>query len=37
VSRKEGKKELSVICVKVMVQGTTGNEGTKRSGVNNEE
>jgi len=37
VSRKEGKKELSVICVEVMVQGTRGNEGTERSGVHDEE
>jgi len=28
VSRKEGKKKLSVICVEMMVQGTRGNEGT---------
>ena len=31
MSRKEGKKELSVTCVEVMVQGTRGNEGTERS------
>ena len=37
MSRKEGKKELSVICVEVMVQGTRGNEGTERSGVHDEE
>ena len=39
VSRKEGKKKLSVICVEVMVQGTRGNEGrpTERSGVHDEE
>jgi len=37
VSRKEGKKELSVICVEVMVQGTRGNEVAERSGVRDEE
>ena len=37
VSRKEGKKKLSVICVEVMVKGTRGNEGTERSGVHDEE
>ena len=37
MSRKEGKKELSVICVEVMVQRTRGNEGTERSGVHDEE
>jgi len=37
VSRKEGKKKLSAICVEVMVQGTRGNEGTERSGVHDEE
>ena len=37
MSRKEGKKELSVISVEVMVQGTRGNEGTERSGVHDEE
>jgi len=37
VSRKEGKKELSVICVEVMVWGTRGNEGAERSGVHGEE
>jgi len=37
VSRKEGNKELSVICVEVMVKGTRGNEGTERSGVHDEE
>ena len=33
MSRKVGKKKLSVICVEVMVYGTRGNEGTERSGV----
>jgi len=33
VSRKEGKKELSVICVEVVVKGTRGNEGTVVRGV----
>jgi len=37
VSRKEGKKDLSVICVEVMVSGTRGNEDTERSGVHDEE
>ena len=37
MSRKEGNKELSVICVEVMVKGTRGNEGTERSGVHDEE
>ena len=37
MSRKEGKKKLSVICVEVMVQGTRRNEGTERSGVHDEE
>ena len=37
MSRKEGRKELSVIGVEVMVQGTRGNEGTERSGVHDEE
>jgi len=37
VSRKEGKKEMSVICIEVMVWGTRGNEGTARSGVHDEE
>ena len=37
VSRKEGEKKLSVICVEVMVYGTRGNEGTERSGVHDEE
>ena len=37
VSRKEGKKKLSVICVQVMVQGTRGNEGTERSGVHDKD
>ena len=37
VSRKEGKKELSVICVEVVVRGTRGNEGSERSGVQDEE
>jgi len=37
VSKKQGKKELSVICVEVMVQGTRGNEGTEMSGVDDEE
>ena len=37
VSRKEGKKELSVICIEVMVYGTRGNESTERSGVHDEE
>jgi len=36
VSRKEGKKELSVICIEVVVYGTRGNEGTERSGVHDE-
>jgi len=31
VRRKEGKKELSVICIALMVYGTRGNEGTERS------
>ena len=26
MSRKEGKKELSVVCIEVMVYGTRGNE-----------
>ena len=33
MSRKEGKKELSVIYVEVMALGTRGNGGTERSGV----
>ena len=37
VSRKEGKKELSVICIEVVVYGTRGNAGTERSGVHDEE
>jgi len=37
VSRKEGKKELSIICVEVTVLGTRGNESTERSGVHDEE
>ena len=37
MSRKEGKKKPSVICVEVMVQETRGNEGTERSGVHDEE
>ena len=37
MSRKEGQKELSVICIEVVVQGTRGNEGTERSGVHDEE
>jgi len=37
VSRKEGKKELSVICIEVMVYGAKGNECTERSGVHDEE
>jgi len=37
VSRKEGKKEMSVICIEVVVKGTRGNEGTERSGVHDEE
>ena len=37
VSRKEGKKELSVICIEVVVKGTRGNEGAERSGVHDEE
>jgi len=37
VSRKEGKKDLSVICVEVMVSGTRGNEDTERSGVRDDE
>jgi len=37
VSWKEGKKELSVICVEVTVQGTRKNEGIERSGVHDEE
>ena len=37
VSRKEGKKKLSVICVEVMVYGTRGNEVTERSDVHDEE
>jgi len=37
VSRKEGKKELSVICVEVVVLRTRGNEGAERSGVHDEE
>ena len=37
MSRKEGKKKLSVICVEVMVKGTRGNEGAERSGVHDEE
>jgi len=37
VSRKEGKKKLSVICVVVMVLGTRGNEGTEKSGIHDEE
>ena len=37
MSRKEGKKKLSVICVEVMVWGTRGNEGTETSGVHDEE
>jgi len=36
-SESEGKKELSVICIDVMVWETTGNEGTERSGVHDEE
>jgi len=37
MSRKEGKEELSVICVKVMVYGTGGNEITEKRGVRDEE
>jgi len=37
VSRKEGNKELSVIYVELMVQGTRGNESTERSGVHDEQ
>ena len=37
MSRKEGNKKLSVICVEVMVQGTRGNEVAERSGVREEE
>ena len=33
MSRKEGKKEMSVICIEVVVKGTRGNEGAERSGV----
>jgi len=33
----EGKEELSIISVEVMVYGTRGNEGTERSGVHDEE
>ena len=35
VERKERKS--CVICIKVMVYGTRGNEGTERSGVHDEE
>jgi len=37
VSRKEGYKELSVICIEVVVKGARGNEGAERSGVHDEE
>ena len=37
VSRKEGKKKLSVICVEVMVMGRRGNDGTESRGVHDEE
>jgi len=37
VSQKEGKKELSVICVEVVVYGTRGNESTERCSVHDEE
>jgi len=33
---KEGKKELSVSCIEVVVEGTRGNEGAERSGVHDE-
>ena len=36
VSQKEGKKELSVTCIEVIVLRTRGNEGTERSGVHDE-
>ena len=37
MSRKEGYKELSVICIEVVVKGARGNEGAERSGVHDEE
>jgi len=37
VSQKEGKKDMIVICIEVMVWGTRENEGTERSGVHDEE
>jgi len=37
MSQKEGQKELNVICIEVVVEGTRENEGVKRSGVHHKE
>ena len=37
LSQKEGKEELNVICIELMLYGTRGNESSERRGVHDEE